>query len=160
MTAACSVRFTRPGGKKPKLPPAAQGRPVTPAPAATDRAKSSRDDSRGGSKPAPAVKGIKPSQQKLPRKKAQAVVDAAELVRHPEHRENHRWFLRSGDTVIGYVEPSYGGASRSGRNGWTGRLDGMTGRRCATREGVAVDLAQRWIQVVTATPHRTLAGEH
>lgn len=132
--------------------------PDTPPPAAADRPKASRDDSRGGSKPTPTAKGIEPRPQKLAQKKALAIVDAADLVRHQEYRENHRWILRSGDTVIGYVEPTYGGASRSGRTGWTGRLDGMTGRRCTTRDGAAADLAQRWIRVVTTAPSRTLTG--
>lgn len=101
-------------------------------------------------------KGIEPRAQKLGKKKAQAIADAAELVRDPDHGENHRWIYRSKDTVLGYVEPTYGGASRSGRNGWTGRLAGMTGRRCTTRNGAVLDLAARWMRLVTANPTSTL----
>ncbi|MFJ3310467.1 hypothetical protein ACIPSA_47375 [Streptomyces sp. NPDC086549] len=119
-------------------------------------AKTSRDDPVAA---ASAPRGIEPHPQKLAMKKARAVIDAAELVRHPEHRDNHRWILRSGDTVLGYVEPTYGGASRSGRNGWTGRLGGSTGRRCTTRDGAAADLAARWVRLVTAVPTRTLTGD-
>ncbi|WP_351230015.1 hypothetical protein [Streptomyces sp. NPDC002133] len=57
------------------------------------------------------------------------------------------------------MEPTYGGTSRSGRNGWTGRLDGMSGPRRKSRDGAAVDLAERWIRLVTAVPKRTITGE-
>lgn len=128
------------------------GRSAGPA---TRAARASRDDSTATVTP----KGIEPRPQRLARKKARAAVDAAELVRHPEHRDNHGWILRSGDTVIGYVEPTYGGASRSGRNGWTGRLGGHVGPRRRTRDEAAVDLALRWVQLVTAAPKRTITGD-
>jgi hypothetical protein len=129
--------------------PARAGRPS----AAPDATKTSRDASRNPAEPAPpALKGIEPRPQKLSRKKARAIADAAELVRHPQYRDNHRWILQSGDTVIGYVEPTYGGASRSGRNGWAGRLAGQLGPRCRTRDGAAVDMAERWIRLVTSAP--------
>jgi hypothetical protein len=97
---------------------------------------------------------IKPVPQKLPKKKAAAVLDAAELVRHPDYQDNHRWILRSGDVLIGYVVPSYGGASRSGRNGWVGSLGGAPGPRCHSRDGAKMDLAAQWLRLVTATPKR------
>jgi hypothetical protein len=112
-----------------------------------------RDDS-ASTKPAPARKGIEPRPQKLPKKKAAAVIDAAELVRADDYHDTHRWILRSGDTVLGYVEPSYGGASQSGRNGWISRMGGTPGPRCKSRDGAAVDLAARWRRVVTAAPRR------
>jgi hypothetical protein len=138
--------------------PSRDGSPPAPpaAPAAARRqriARSSRDDSAG------AGHGIAPRPQKLPKKKAAAVIDAAELVRDPDHRDNHRWILRSGDTVLGSVEPSYGGASRSGRNGWISRMGGTPGPRCKSRDGAAVDLAARWLRVVTADPRRPLTGD-
>ncbi|MFJ3930192.1 hypothetical protein [Streptomyces sp. NPDC090029] len=129
-------------------------RPSDAPAAAPSPDETSRDDSAAGE-----PEGIEPRPQKLAKKKARAIVDAAELVRHPEHRDNHRWILRSGDTVLGYVEPTYGGASRSGRNGWTSRLGGSPGRRSATRNRAAADLAGRWIRVVTADPRRTLTGD-
>lgn len=133
----------------------------------------SRDDSGRSARPAKRAanephddsavtampKRIEARPQKLARKKARALVDAAELVRHPEHRDNHCWILRSGDTVIGYVEPTYGGTSRSGRNGWTGRLGSHPGPRCGTRDQAAVDLAARWVRLVTAAPKRTITGD-
>ncbi|MCX4538994.1 hypothetical protein [Streptomyces sp. NBC_01669] len=129
----------------------------TPAAQPTARtAQASRDDSGLTVEP----KGIEPRPQKLAMKKARAIAGAAEPVRHPEHRDNHRWILRSGDTVIGYVEPSYGGTSRSGRNGWTGRLGGSLGPRCKSRDGAALDPAARWIRLVTTEPSRTLTGDH
>jgi hypothetical protein len=123
--------------------------------------KTSRDDSAPATASEPAAKGgIEPRPQKLPKKKAAAIVEAAELVRDPEHRDNHRWVLRSGDTVLGYIEPSYGGVSRSGRNGWLGRLAGIPGRRGRTRYLAATDLAMRWVRLVTATPKRTITGSN
>jgi hypothetical protein len=118
--------------------------------------KASRDDSA----PLPTwdTTAIKPVAQKLPKKRAQAVIDAAELVRAPDYRESHMWVLRSGDTLIGYVVPSYGGVSRSGRNGWTSSLGGTPGPRCHSRDGAKLDLAARWLRVVTAAPRRTLTG--
>lgn len=133
---------------------------ATEAPAAARRAKASRDGSARASKAAPVATGIEPRPQKLAKKKATAVIDTAELVRDPEHRDNHRWILRSGNTVIGYVEPSYGGASQSGRNGWISRLGGTPGPRCRSRDGAAVDLAARWVRVVTAAPKRHITGSY
>ena len=116
---------------------------------------SSRDEPENG------AKGIEPRPQRLARKKALAIADAAALVRDPGYRDNHRWILRSADTVLGWVEPSYGGTSRSGRNGWVGCLTvGSPGRRSTTRDGAAVDLAVRWVQVVTATPKHHITGSH
>lgn len=124
--------------------------------------QTTRDDSRTEQRTAPAkprAEGFEARPQKLSAKKAAAVADAAELVRHPEWRENHRWILRSGETVLGYVEPSYGGTSPSGRNGWRGRLanSAAAGRDlCPTRQAAAVQLAQSWIRLVTTAPRRTL----
>ncbi len=124
-----------------------------------DAARASRDDSVGALI-TPAPKGIEDRPQGLTHKKATAAADAATLIRHPEWRENHRWILKS--TVLGYVEPSYGGTSRSGCNGWVGRPpNSMTasGRRCTTRENADVEPAMSWVRVVTATPRRTITGD-
>ncbi|GAA3785521.1 hypothetical protein GCM10022206_26700 [Streptomyces chiangmaiensis] len=134
---------------------------LTTAPSAPRRTRSpqtSRDDSA----PLPTwdTTAIKPVPQRLPKKRAQALVDAAELVRAPDYRDSHTWILRSGDTLLGYVVPSYGGTSRSGRNGWASRLGGSPGPRCRSRDGAAVDLAARWLRVVTAAPNRTLTGDN
>ncbi|MFB7576359.1 hypothetical protein [Streptomyces sp. NPDC056165] len=124
-----------------------------PAAAAPRPSTSSRDASRKrADKARPLPKGIEPKPQKLARKRALAIVDVAELVRDVEHRDEHRWILRSGDTVLGHVEPTYGGTSASGRTGWTSRLGVSTGRRCRTRDEAKLDLAARWIRIVTAAP--------
>ncbi|MFD6327701.1 hypothetical protein ACFWOL_33905 [Streptomyces sp. NPDC058442] len=168
-------------GPTTRAPAARRDRPAAPAaepagwPAATGTQTARDDSGRSTSKARPTARatqaarddsavtatpqGIAARPQKLAPKKARAFVDAAELVRHPEHRENHQWILRSGDTIIGSVEPTYGGTSRSGRNGWTGRLGGSPGRRCRTRDEAAVDLAARWIRTVTTAPRRTLTGD-
>lgn len=73
-----------------------------PAAAAPRPSTSARDASRyraGLVRPVP--KGIEPRPQKLARKRALAIVDAAELVRDVEHRDEHRWILRSGDGSTG-----------------------------------------------------------
>jgi len=143
-----------PGPSRNDPAPAPTPKPSAPAPRPAPRrpaaARTSRDE------PAPTgTAGIEPRPQKLPKKRAMAVVEAAELVRHPDYRENHRSILRSGETVLGHVEPSYGGASRSGRNGWVGLLPGEhTGRPLPTRDAAAAELARRWLQLVTAAPRR------
>lgn len=78
------------------------------------------------------------------------------MVKHPDHRENHRWIVQADDgTVLGYVDPSYGGTSRSGRDGWIGRTAeavATTGGRQKTRQDAAVQVAMAWVRVVTAKP--------
>ncbi|MCX4538341.1 hypothetical protein [Streptomyces sp. NBC_01669] len=116
-------------------------------------AQPSRDEPK---KAKPARAPARPP--KLSEKAAMAVVDAAQL---KQDKGSGRWVLRSSDTVLGYVEPSYGGTSRSGHNGWVGMLsDSLSpGHRCPTREAAAVDLAGSWVRVVTATPRRSLTGD-
>ncbi|MFG2306718.1 hypothetical protein [Actinacidiphila glaucinigra] len=141
---------------------ARQDRPATGSPAPGDSFTVSGTDtqaSRGASGATAESPGIEPKPQKLAMRKARAIADAAELVKDTDYRDSHRWILRSGDTVIGYVEPSYGGTSRSGRNGWISRMGGTLGPRCKSRDGAALDLASRWIRVVTSEPRRTLTGD-
>lgn len=54
----------------------------------------------------------------LSAKAARAVIDAADIVKAPDHRDTHTWHVVSGGQVLVIVEPSYGGTSRTGRNGW------------------------------------------
>ncbi|MGW0631786.1 hypothetical protein [Streptomyces sp. NPDC002758] len=151
-------------------PKTSRNEPTPVAPAAPAAAALARPEPTGPASPGPsrnepapeptiAPEGIPPRPQKLPRSQAFAIADAATLVRGPDHRDNHRWILRSGDTVLGHVEPSYGGASRSGRNGWISRLGGTPGPRCKSRNGAAMDLASRWVRVVTSPPKRTITGD-
>lgn len=52
-------------------------------------------------------------------RRAQAIIDSAELVKAPDWSDTKRWHVAAGDgTVLVVVAPSYGGTSRSGRNGW------------------------------------------
>jgi hypothetical protein len=55
----------------------------------------------------------------LSAKVVRAVIDAAEIVKAPDWSETRNWHVVSGGDVLVVIEPSYGGASRSGRNGWT-----------------------------------------
>lgn len=86
----------------------------------------------------------------LSAKTARAAVDAAELVKAPDWSETCRWHVVSGGRRLVVIEPSYGGTSRTGRNGWTWWLaDGarMLNRPEPTREKAAIaGLAawQRW----------------
>ncbi len=138
-------------------PTARQNQPTTGHSSAPGNGtQASRDDSGLTVEP----KGIEPRPQKLAMKKARPSLAPQNWSAPPGHRDNHRWILRSGDTMIGYMEPSHGGTSRSGRNGWTGRLGGSLGPRCKSRHGSALDLAARWVQLVTTEPSRTLTGHH
>jgi hypothetical protein len=55
----------------------------------------------------------------LSAKAARAVTAAAEIVKAPDHRDTNTWHVVAADgTVLVVIEPSYGGTSRTGRNGW------------------------------------------
>lgn len=49
---------------------------------------------------------------------AQAIIDTAELAKAPDWPETRHWHVVSRDQVLIIIEPSYGGTSRTGRNGW------------------------------------------
>lgn len=51
-------------------------------------------------------------------RRAQDIIDSAELVKAPDWRDTKRWQVTAGEEVLVVITPSYGGASRSGRNGW------------------------------------------
>jgi hypothetical protein len=117
--------------------------------------------------PAPAVPGVptadpessrdEPAARQLARRKrltqkaARAIADRSHLVRDERHEG---WLLRDDETgtVLGHVEPSYGGTSVSGRNGWTYRVDGSFARTgpYKTRDKAAVPCALAWMRLVTA----------
>ena len=89
----------------------------------------------------------------MSQKAAMALINTAELVKDPDHRDTGCWRLVAADgTVIAHVEPSYGGTSRSGRNGWHGWPDGSTPtrERHPTRQDAAVAAAEGWVRIVTA----------
>ncbi|MFD7922492.1 hypothetical protein ACFV3R_25110 [Streptomyces sp. NPDC059740] len=90
--------------------------------------------------------------RRMSAKAARAVIEAADLVKAPDHRDTSRWEVRSGDLLLGHVEPSYGGASRSGRNGWIGRSAQtlIPTRRCATRQEAAAEVLLAWERQATA----------
>lgn len=102
----------------------------------------------------PAVK--RPARKRLTEKAARAIADTAQLVKDPNHRENHRWNLVAANgTVLGHVEPSYGGTGQSGRNGWKHRGDStfVGSGPYKTRDEAAVQCALSWIRAAT-TPAR------
>ena len=144
---------TAPTGSFRDEPTTAVPAPTTPESPATDTG-SSRND--------PPVKPVPARRKRLTQKAARAIADSAQLVKDPGHRDNHRWNVVADDgTVLGHVEPSYGGTSRSGRNGWKYRLRDSFGGHgpYKTREQTAVHCALAWVRVATAPVHRTLTGD-
>jgi hypothetical protein len=84
-------------------------------------------------------------------KRAAAIIGGAQLVKAPDWPDTRHWHVVSGDTVLVVVAPSYGGASRTGRNGWrwwlaatgpTGSRDREPTRDQAAARGLAA--WQRW----------------
>lgn len=84
---------------------------------------------------------------------AREVIDGARLVKAPDWSESRRWHVVAADgTVLVVVAPSYGGVSRSGRNGWRWWLaatgpSGSRDREPTTQAAAARGLAdwQRWV---------------
>jgi hypothetical protein len=96
-----------------------------------------------------------PAQKRLTQKKAQELAAGAQLVKAPDWSETNRWHVVDGNgTVLVVVSPSYGGASRSGRNGWSYHLAalGPSGSRdrSATRQAAAAQGLASWMRWVTA----------
>ncbi|MET8080023.1 hypothetical protein [Streptomyces sp. NPDC005303] len=93
--------------------------------------------------------------RRLSVKAARAVADAAELVKAPDWPDTRNWHAVSGGQVLVVIEPSYGGTSRTGRNGWNWRLaDGARTRHQPepTREKAAVAGLGAWMRWVTSKP--------
>ena len=93
--------------------------------------------------------------RRLTEKKAREIADTATLVKAPDWSETRDWNVVAEDgTVLVVVTPSYGGASRSGRNGWKYYLAalGPSGSRehWPTRQSAAGDGVRAWIRWVTA----------
>ncbi|WP_153456011.1 hypothetical protein [Streptomyces smaragdinus] len=67
--------------------------------------------------------------------------------------------IAENSSVLGHVEPSYGGTGR--RNGWTYRLAGSfpPAGPYKTREDAALQCALAWVRVATAPVRRALAGD-
>ncbi|OIJ85218.1 DUF4158 domain-containing protein [Streptomyces colonosanans] len=121
----------------------------------------SRDDSVPSSpQPAGTPAMTAPARRKrLSQKAARAVADSARLFKDADHRDTHRWNLIAEDgTVLGHVEPSYGGTGRTGRNGWNYHLadSPAVSGPYKTREDATLQCALAWIRVATAPLRRTL----
>lgn len=83
----------------------------------------------------------------LSAKAARAVIDAARIVKAPDWTDTRTWHVVSGGDVLVIIEPSYGGNSRTGRNGWTWWLaDGARTRHQPepTREKAAIAGLMSW----------------
>ncbi|MDX3245855.1 hypothetical protein, partial [Streptomyces sp. ME18-1-4] len=70
----------------------------------------------------PPPSGTRPEENPMPRplsaRTARTIIDAAELVKAPDWPETRHWHVTAGGEVLVVIAPSYGGASKSGRNGW------------------------------------------
>jgi len=79
-------------------------------------------------------------------RRARAVVEAAELVKAPHWPDTRAWHVVADGEVLVVVEPSYGGTSVTGRNGWRWRLPtGSASRQTeTTRENAAVAGLAAW----------------
>ncbi|MET9183464.1 hypothetical protein ABZX88_35415 [Kitasatospora aureofaciens] len=126
------------------------GRPesagVPPAPDAARPAPSHTEPDR----PARAPKRLH-----LPRKKALALLDTAEMVKAEHYQETGTWDVVASDgTVICHLGPHYNGPRRNGWNAWP---HGSTPNRhdhYPTRERAAAAGADSWLRIVTAQPRR------
>lgn len=90
--------------------------------------------------------------RRLTAKAARAILDAAVLEKAPDWSDTRRWHVVSGDLVLVVIEPSYGGTSGSGRNGWIWWLaDGgrSVSRPEPTREKAAIAGLGAWQRRVT-----------
>ncbi|MEV4975562.1 hypothetical protein [Streptomyces scopuliridis] len=93
--------------------------------------------------------------KKLTEAKARAITDTTQLVKADDWSTSHAWNVVAEDgTVLVVVKPSYGGASRSGRDGWKYHLAalGPSGGRekWSTRQAAAEQGLAAWIRWVTA----------
>lgn len=89
----------------------------------------------------------------LSAKTARTIIDAAELVKAPDWTDTRNWHVVSGKQILIIIEPSYGGTSRTGRNGWTWWLaDGARARHQPqpTREQAAVQGLGAWTRWATS----------
>lgn len=92
--------------------------------------------------------------KRLTETKACAVADTSQLVKAASWSTTSEWNMTADDgTVLVVVTPSYGGASRSGRNGWTYYLPalGPSGNRdhWPTRQQAATQGLMAWIRWTT-----------
>ncbi|WFB82572.1 MULTISPECIES: hypothetical protein [Streptomyces] len=109
--------------------------------------------------PVPRRRRHRPGDERLSQKAARALADSANLVKDADHRDTHRWNLVAEDgTLLGHLEPSYGGTGRTGRNGWNHRLAQSFAVRgpYKTREEAALHCALAWVRVATVPVRRTL----
>jgi hypothetical protein len=96
-----------------------------------------------------------PRPRRLTDKQARAIAEGAELVKADDWSDTHRWNVVTEDgTTLVIVSPSYGGGSRSGRDGWRYFLAalGPSGNRdkWATRQEAAAEGLRSWIRWATA----------
>lgn len=85
-------------------------------------------------------------------RRARAIMEQARLEKAPDWPDSRTWHVVADEQVLVVVEPSYGGTSRTGRNGWRWRLAdaAIPGRRPEpTREQAAAAGLAAWERWVT-----------
>ena len=86
----------------------------------------------------------------LSARRARAASMTARLVKSPDWSESRRWHVVADGRLLVVIEPSYGGTSRTGRNGWNWWLaDGARSRhkpQLTRGQAAIIGLAawQRW----------------
>lgn len=81
--------------------------------------------------------------------KARAVLDAAVLVKAPSWREDRRWHVVSGGTVLVVLEPAYTGGRRTGWGWWLYQHGPSNNPAQPTREKAAVAGLGAWERAAT-----------
>jgi hypothetical protein len=94
--------------------------------------------------------------KRLTQKKAQELIDGAELVKAPTWSTTSQWHVVAADgNVLVVVSPSYGGAGRTGRNGWKQHLAALgpsgSRERHTTRQTAAVQGLMAWKRWATSS---------
>ncbi|MER7053456.1 hypothetical protein [Streptomyces sp. NPDC000351] len=90
-------------------------------------------------------------------KAARAILEQAELVKSHDWSETRHWYVVSGGRRLLVIEPSYGGTSRTGRNGWNWWLADsarMLSKPEPTREKAAVAGLAAWERWATSKENR------
>jgi hypothetical protein len=87
--------------------------------------------------------------RRLTARQAQAVIDAAVLVKAPDWADTRAWHVMSSDVVLVIVTPSYGGTRR---NGWRWQVAdhaAPAGQPEPTREKAAIAGLGAWRRQAT-----------
>jgi hypothetical protein len=82
-------------------------------------------------------------------RRAQAIIDAATLVKAPDWTESRRWHVTANGQVLVIIEPSYSGITRNGWTWWLADIGRMRATPEPTREKAAVAGLAAWQRQAT-----------